>query len=174
MIFAQDEASLYLQATTQVVWHPRGQTPLVRLDPGRDNIHFYGSLNLHSGQQFVMSSALMNAEVTALYLQKLLLAHSDRPLLLLWDRAPWHQGPAIRDLLAANPRLEILRFPPGSPDLNPQEHVWKTARSAVSHNHSLSKLSDLTQQFLDYLQSTFFPSSFLDHYGYNSICPMFI
>jgi len=120
-----------------------------------------------------MSSALMNAEVTALYLQQLLLAHPDRPLLLLWDRAPWHQGLAIRDVLAANPRLEIVRFPPGSPDLNPQEHVWKKAREAVSHNHSLTKLSDLTQQFLNYLQSTRFPSSFLDHYGYNSICPMF-
>lgn len=171
---AEDEASLYLQATTQVVWHPRGQTPLVRLDPGRSNIHFYGTLDLQSGQQFVMTSSLMNGEVTALYLQKLLLAYPERPILLLWDRATWHRGPAIKAVLAANPRLDILFFPPGSPDLNPQEHVWKKARENVSHNHSMTNLTDLTQHFSDYLTNTTFDSSFLDCYGYNAICPMFI
>ncbi len=39
---------------------------------------------------------------------RLLLAYLDKPILLLWDRAPWHKGSAIRSVLAANPRLEIL------------------------------------------------------------------
>jgi hypothetical protein len=31
VILAEDEASLYLQATTQQVWAPRGLTPVVRV-----------------------------------------------------------------------------------------------------------------------------------------------
>lgn len=40
VILAEDEASLYLQATLQVVWAACGQTPVVRQHPGRDNTHF--------------------------------------------------------------------------------------------------------------------------------------
>lgn len=71
VILAQDEASLYLQATLQVAWHTRGQTPVVKVDPGRDRVHFYSALNLQSGQEIAMLSPIMNAETTALYLQKL-------------------------------------------------------------------------------------------------------
>jgi transposase len=173
VILAQDEASLYLQATVQVVWHTRGLTPVVKLDPGRDVVHYYGALDLQGGREVAMISSVMNAESTALYLQKLLLAYPDQPILLLWDRAPWHRGPAIRELLQANPRLEIMMFPPGAPDLNPQEQVWKATRTVVSHNHRVQHLKTLANQFLNYLNHTQFPSSLLDKYGYNQICPMF-
>lgn len=174
VILAQDEASLYLQATLQVVWHTRGQTPVVKVDPGRDMVHVYGALNLQSGQEIAMLSPIMNAETTALYLQKLLLAYPDRPILLLWDRAPWHKGPLIRDLLDANPRLELVTLPPAAPDLNPQEKVWKAARAEISHNHQVPRLPALADQFLSYLNRTLFPSSLLDKHGYNTIRPMFI
>ena len=52
----EDEASLYLQATTQAVWAPRGQTPVVRVHPGREKMSFYGTLNLQTGQGIVMRS----------------------------------------------------------------------------------------------------------------------
>lgn len=171
---AQDEASLYLQATLQVVWHPRGQTPIIKRHPGRESIHFYGALDLHTGDEIAMMAPVMNAATTALYLQKLLLAFPTQPIVLFWDRAPWHQGQSIRDLLAVHPRLQLFPFPPGAPDLNPQEHVWKAARTAVSHNHQLSRLQPLADQFLDFLNRSRFPSSFLDQHAYHSICPMFI
>lgn len=165
---------MYLQATVQMVWHTRGQTPVVKLDPGRASVHFYGALDLHSGREIAMLSPIMNAATTALYLQQLLLAYPKQPILLLWDRAPWHQGAPIRDLLQAHPRLELFAFPPGAPDLNPQEHVWKAARTTISHNHRIPKLQPLADQFLHYLNHTTFPSSLLDQHGYNTICPMFI
>jgi hypothetical protein len=46
VFLAQDEASVYLQATTMAVWAPRGQTPVIRADPGRKSTHFFGALNL--------------------------------------------------------------------------------------------------------------------------------
>ena len=69
-----DEASLYLQASVMRVWAPKGVTPVVRADAGRDNTHFYGGLNLLTGEQSTVRSDLMNGEVSALFLQKLLLA----------------------------------------------------------------------------------------------------
>jgi transposase len=128
---------------------------------------------LRTGQEIVMRTTEMNAEVTAQYLELILEALPGVNILLLWDRAPWHFGQPVRDVLEANPRLEAMLFPVAAPDLNPQEHVWKAARRAISHNHMTPRLPELADKFESHLRSTTFESSFLDRYGFNSICPMF-
>ena len=173
MIVAEDEASLYLQATTTAVWAPRGQTPVVWAHPGRESVKFFGTLNLSSGEEIVMQAETMNAEASAQHLKQILNTWPETPILLLWDRAPWHSGQPIQEVLEANPRLEVMRLPVAAPDLNPQEHVWKAARRAVSHNHLSPRLPDLVQRFEQHLTSTTFESSFLDRYGFHSICSMF-
>ena len=151
------------------VFAPVGQTPVIRTDTQRDNTHFYGALNLRTGRETVLRSDIMTADATALFLQQVLDLYPGVPILMLWDRATWHHGPAIRSVLEANPRLELLRFPPGSPELNPQEHVWKAARTVVSHNHSYAKLPKLAHEFELYLAKTCFPCSLLERHGYDLI-----
>jgi len=173
VFLAGDEAGLYLQATTCHVWSPTGQTPVVRTDPGRAKTNFYGTLNLQTGQETAMRSDIMNAEVSAQHLELILETNPDTPILLFWDRAPWHRGKPIDKVLEEHPRLEIIFFPTASPDLNPQEHVWKAVRKAVSHNHQEARLPKLADRFLINLNSTTFKSSFLEKYGYSVICSMF-
>jgi len=173
VFLAGDEAGLYLQATTCHVWSPTGQTPVVRADPGRAKTNFYGTLNLQTGQEIAMRSDIMNAEVSAQHLELILETNPDTPILLFWDRAPWHRGKPIDKVLEEHPRLEIIFFPTASPDLNPQEHVWKAVRKEVSHNHLEARLPKLAERFLINLNSTTFKSSFLEKYGYSVICSMF-
>lgn len=168
-----DEASLYLQATTMAVWTPKGHEVVVRCDPSRKKTSFYGALDLKTGREIVREAQTLNAQTTAAYLNDILTTYPDRPVLLLWDKAPWHRGPAIQAVLDANPRLELMTFPTASPDLNPQEHVWRAARSAVSHNHTQSQLSALARHFKNHLVSSTFASSFLDQYGWSLVCPGF-
>jgi transposase len=171
VILAMDEASLYLQATTMAVWGPIDQPLTVRCDPSRAKTSFYGALNLKTGQVRAQEVEHMTAEATASYLETLLDAYPHVPIVLLWDRAPWHRGEKIRAVLAANPRLELVVFPTAAPDLNPQEHVWKATRRAVSHNHTERRLPGLAKRFKEHLTSTTFRSSFLDQYGWNLVCP---
>ena len=123
MIVAEDEAKVYLQASTMAVWAPRGQAFTVRCDPGRAHANFYGTLNLKSGDEIVTRAETMTAEASAVHLQAILNAHPDVNILLLWDRAPYHRGPAVQKLRQAKPRLEIREFPTAAPELKPQEHV---------------------------------------------------
>ena len=174
VFLAEDEAGLYLQATNSYVFAPIGQTPIVRVDAGREQTHYYGTLNLLTGKEIILRSEIMNAEVSAQYLQIVLDKVPVLPILLFWDRAPWHRGKPIEKILADNPRLKLIFFPAASPDLNPQEHVWKATRKAVSHNHIEPRFAELANRFEKYLVSTTFKSSFLDRYGYSAICPMFI
>ena len=50
--------------------------------------------------------------------------------------------------------------------------VWKTARRAVSHNHTVPRLPALPEQFEAYLRAMTFSSSFLTKYGYHLVYPM--
>jgi len=168
---AEDEAWMYLQATVMAVWNPVGETPIVRVDPGRSKVAFYGSLDLQTGEELVTRTARLDAVTTAQHLQQALERYPVQRIVMFWDRAPWHRGAAIRAVLAANPRLELVEFPPGSPDLNPQEQVWKQTRRAVSHNHATPKLAALADRFEAHLQAHAFHSSFLAQYGFDLVCP---
>ncbi|MCA9326828.1 IS630 family transposase [Candidatus Saccharibacteria bacterium] len=165
LFLAEDEACLYLQATTTHVWAPLGQTPVVKIAANRECQHFYGTLNLLTGEEIAMKAARCNSDTTAEHLQQVLDHYPDVPIVMLWDRAPWHQGEAVRQLVADNPRLELMRLPTAAPDLNPQEHVWKAVRAAQSHNHTTTRLTDLSDRWLDHLTSTNFPSSLLDDFN---------
>jgi len=163
---------MYLQATTTSVWAPIGQTPVVRVSPQRAKVNFYGTLDLVGGQEIVTQAEKMNSEATAVHLMQILAAYPEKQILLFWDRAKWHGGQAVKQLLEDNPRLEIMKYPPASPDLNPQEQVWKAARMHVSHNHDRSKLTVLADRFEHFLRTNKFNYSFLEKFGLETICAM--
>jgi len=112
VFLAEDEAGLYLQATTCHVWSPTGQTADCAGRSRTSQNHFYGSLNLQTGQEIAMRSDIMNAEVSAQHLELILETNPDTPIILFWDRAPWHRGQPIEKVLKEHPRLEIISFRP--------------------------------------------------------------
>ena len=140
----------------QAVWAPKGQTPQVRLDLRNDSIGVYGSLDLRTGQVVATPAARMNSAATIAHLRDLLNAYPGRGILLFWDRAPWHTSAAVQLFLQRHWRIEVVYFPVGAPDCNPQEHVWK---------------AELTTAFLHELTTCTFPSSFFAKYGGTVICP---
>lgn len=164
VVLAMDEMSLYFQATTTRVWSFVGQTPQLRVSPARDHLHFYGALNLATGQEIAVPALQQNSTTTAAFLQHLLDTYPTRPILLLLDRAPWHRGQAVSDLLAQQPRLQTLFFPPACPQLNPQEHVWERTRDNVSHNHTFSSFVALWTTFFHFLEASLFHFNFLQRY----------
>lgn len=99
-------------------------------------------------------------------------AYPDVPILVLWDRAPWHRGAAIRTVIAAHPRLGIMLEPVAAPALNPQEHVWKATRHVISHNHTDSTLPKLADHFETHLTSTTFSTTYLEHRGFYRVYPI--
>ena len=165
VIVAMDEMSLYFQATTTRVWFPAGQIPLVRVSPQRAVLHYYGAVALRSGHEMALTLPALTGDHTVHFLCHVLTCYPTQSVLVLLDRAPWHKGQAVQALLAAEPRLELFFFPPACPDLNPQEHVWKLARDAVSHNHSFTEFGALRQAFSRFLETTLFTFDWLEKYA---------
>ncbi len=160
VILALDEMSLYFQATLTRVWSPVGQTPVVDTHPQRDQVHFYGALNLRDGREIALPAPETTSEITTNFVLLLLLLYP-HPILLLLDRAPWHFA-ELSALVDETDRLQLLYFPPACPDLNPQEHVWERARDAISHNHTYRQFQSLIDDFETYLNETVFSTDFMD------------
>ena len=163
VILALAEMSADLQAVLTRVWSPVGQTPCVWVTPQRDHVHFYGALEVISGQEIALSLASLDGEHTIHFLEHIVSCFPGRPILLLWDRAPWHKGQA-RLFVEAHPQLEMLYFPPGCPHLNPQEHVWKLTRDAVGHLWDYRHIGDLRRAFQAHFDNAFFHFDWLDTY----------
>ena len=169
VILTIDQMRAYLQSSLKRVWYPIGQTPTVRVSPKRDSVAFYGGLDVISGQQIALSLPGMSGENTVHFLKHMLTALPNRHILILWDRAPWHQGVA-RHFIEAHPLLEMMYFPPACPQLNPQEHVWKLTREAVGHLRDYAHIGDLRQAFQRHFDRTLFHIGWVEKY----LPPIFI
>ena len=172
IILMMDQMRLYFQATLTRVWAPRGQTPIVNVSPQRDHVHFYGALAVRNGREVALPVDGQSAEITANFLCILLLLFPTQPILLLLDRAPWHFGPDINQLVLENDRLELMYYPPACPDLNPQEHVWSEARDTISHNHGYTQFQTLVDDFEAHLNETPFETNFMQKYVPAILCQL--
>lgn len=70
-----------------------------------------------------LPDAYFTAATVAAFLRHLL-RHIKGKVIVVWDRWSGHRGPAIRTVLAHNPRLELVDLPAYAPELNPVEHLW--------------------------------------------------
>ena len=94
-------------------------------------------------------------------LSKIRKIYPEKRILLLWDGAGWHRGSVAQEAIRKH-QIEAIHFPPYSPQLNPQEHVWKQGRTQVTHNRFIPKIEPVTKELVNYLNVTTFPYSLLD------------
>jgi transposase len=161
VILTEDEMVLTQATTTQKVWIPKGTTPAVIETNGtRKNRSIYGFLNLKTGKEHAFSTERQTMYETADILKKIRKIYPKQKILLLWDGAGWHRGSLAQEALVSH-HIEAVHFPPYSPQLNPQEHVWKQGRSQVTHNRFIPKIEPVTKELIDYLNTTTFPYSLL-------------
>jgi hypothetical protein len=79
----------------------------------------------------------------------------------VWDRAQWHKSRLMCEYLSQYPHIETFHFPPGCPQLHPQEHVGERTRDAVSHNHTSQAFSALVQAFRFHWIDKYLPRTWL-------------
>ncbi len=162
VVLAEDEMVLTQATTTQKVWIPQGTSPAVIETNGtRKNRSIYGFLNLKTGKEHAFSTERQTMHETAAILSRVRKLYPTQKVLLLWDGAGWHRGSVAQEALVTH-NIEAIHFPPYSPQLNPQEHVWKKGRTAVTHNRFIPKIEPVTKELVDYLNATTFPYSLLD------------
>jgi transposase len=157
VILCEDEMVLTAKTTTQRIWLPVGEyPPVMEINGTRKNKSFYGFLNLKTGEDHAFITDWQNMHITAEVLTKLRGVYPSQKLVLIWDNAGWHRGSKVVEWIEADGNTETIHFPPYTPDLNPQEHVWKAGRKAVSHNQYIQKIGETAEEFKQYIEGRTF------------------
>lgn len=161
VVLVEDEMFLSTQTTTQKIWLPQGQFPKIDVSSTRQVRCVYGFLNINSGKEHAFKTMRANSETSCKILNEIGNLYRGYKIVIVWDNAPWHKSAMIRDFLdKTTHQFHLIQFPPYAPDINPQEHVWKTGRSNVTHNRFIEDIDKATDEFIDFLETQIFDYKF--------------
>jgi len=165
VVLVSDECRIQKESGIQSIWYPCGKYPEVKVEQVKQALSFYGALDVKTGRETVLDAPRQTSFYTVRFLRKLEAKYRGRNVLLIWDGAPSHRGEVKKYLKEKNKKwkLRIEYFPSYSPDLNPQEQVWKRGKQAITHN-SEDDFDTKTLNFYKYLVKTQFNTNFLKKY----------
>lgn len=159
VILCEDEMVLSSTTTFQKIWLKKGEYPKIEVSNTKRNKSIYGFLNIKEGTEHSFIRDWQNMHITTEVLQEIRIIYPHNKILLFWDGARWHRGAKVKEFIEADSNIEVIYFPPYSPEENPQEHVWKAARNAVTHNKFIPDIVKAADEFVGYLNINKFPYS---------------
>jgi transposase len=146
-----DEATVRRHPTLTAQWCLVDDVPEIPTGDDHTKVHVYGAVAPLTGRtHYRISHSLGKAEF-AKFLQQLLRYYGNKQLLVIHDRAEQHKGPAIAAVVdETESRLLLKPQPSYSPELNPEERIWKWMRRVVTHNHWFESLQQEMQALRDF------------------------
>lgn len=157
VVLCEDEMVLTSSTTIQKVWLPKNTyPPVVDTNTTKQRRSVYGFLDLKTGQQDAFATDWQNMYITVSVLEQLREVYPTQQLFIVWDNCGWHRGSEVQRWIRRDGRIKTLYFPPYTPELNPQEHVWKAGRKATTHNLHITDIEQTVLDFITYLTSRTF------------------
>ena len=90
------------------------------------------------------------------FLRKIRKAFPRRKLIIIWDRATTHYGEEVKELLRQlePDQLELYMLPAHSPELNPDEQVWKHLKQETNlRNLACKTFKELREKLVDNVEN---------------------
>lgn len=120
-----------------------GQTPVGRTTGARHAINLISAVTAKGAMHFTTFTGKMNADVFINYCRGLLNDDGGTVFLVI-DGHPVHRSRAVKDFAASTEaRLRLFFLPPYSPELNPDEWVWKNVKHDRIGKTPISRADDL-------------------------------
>src|SRR5215212_2443733 len=143
IVFA-DQSGFYLLPAVVRTYAPIGQTPLLHEQLSRDHLSVMSAITLEGKLYMIEQERSFKGEDAVRFL-KHLMRQIEGKLLVVWDGSPIHRGGAVKDFLAsgAASRLQLEQLPGYTPDLNPDEGIWKHLKYVELKNLCCQSLSEL-------------------------------
>ncbi len=162
---AGDEAVLTSSTRLQKVWLPTEKPAFIQDTTNRKTTHFYGFLNVQSGESIAFQTSRQCGETTVSILKKLARQCDNKRIVIFWDNASWHKSKVVRDYLKSTSKFKFYNFPPYTPDLNPQEHVWKEMRDKVLTNTLIPDIDKAAKHAIEFINNAIFKYKFFGVHG---------
>ncbi len=134
-ILCLDECDVHLLPVLRAMWMRRGQQVRVPTPGTNRKRTVFGALELATGRWLYQVAERKRAVDFLAFLEQLVLAYPDRPLLLVVDNASSHTAKLVEAWLTAHPQVQLLWLPTYSGHKeNPVEKVWWRLKDQVAAN----------------------------------------
>lgn len=128
-VFFADEAGLRTDHHAGRTWATVGRTPVVRATGARARINMISAVTPTGQLRFQLVEGTVNAD-TFIEFCKRLVHDAAAPVFLIVDGHPAHRAKKVTDYVASTDgRLRLFFLPGYSPELNPDEWVWKNVKN---------------------------------------------
>lgn len=142
-IYFADEAGIRSDYHSGTTWAPVGRTPVVPGTGVRHSVNMISAVSAQGALRFTVHEGTVNAQVFIDFCKRLL-RDTDGPVYLVVDGHPAHRAKATSRFVASTDgRLKLFFLPGYSPELNPDEWVWKNVKHDRIGKTSVTSQDDL-------------------------------
>ncbi|WP_433464148.1 IS630 family transposase [Spirillospora sp. CA-128828] len=124
-IFFADEASVRTDFHAGTTWAPVGRTPVVAKTGARTSVMMISAVSPKGKLRFMVHDNGLKSEEFITFCRRLLDDVPGKKVFLIVDGGRIHTSKMTRRFVQRTERLELFFLPPYSPELNPDEWVWK-------------------------------------------------
>ena len=143
-----------LQPVIRHQWYKVASRPRAKHQTKYEWVYVYGFVNPANGETHWLLLPTVNSNLTQLALDSFAKHHSadDKILLLIWDRAGFHENSIVK----MPNGVEVLPLPPYSPELQPAERLWPSLREAIANRwiKSVDELENVLSERIRKLMKT--------------------
>lgn len=127
-IYFGDEAGVRSDYHSGTTWAPIGRTPVVANTGARWSINMLSAVSAQGKLRFMIHDGKVDSTVFIEFCKRLL-RDAAAPVYLVIDGHPCHRSRATKEFVAStNGKLKLFFLPGYSPELNPDEWVWKNVK----------------------------------------------
>lgn len=152
ILYFEDESGVSLAPVMGKTWAPKGKTPIVRVTGKRGGVLAMSAISPSGRMSFRLEKRRINAEVLIEFLNQIGDCHRRRKIGVVMDQAPCHIAKKVVKFAASTKRIKVFHIPPYSPELNPDEKVWRHMKHVSLKNHQAKDKRHLSRLVLGALR----------------------
>lgn len=137
----------------QKTWFVKGKQRIIKTTGKHRGVKLLATLDYAEGTIIWKEDEQYNAEAFLSFLKQVLAAYPTGKIVMVLDNARIHHAKLLWSFLQENEnRLELVFFPPYSPELNLVEGLWKWLKADVINNvfyHTTSEIRKNVGTFMN-------------------------
>lgn len=152
-LYFGDEAGVRSDYHSGTSWAPVGHTPVVPTTGNRTSVSMLSAITRKGTISFEVRTGKVNSGVFTEFCTKLMADTGDKKVFLIVDKASYHTSWETRTFVAkTHGKLTLFFLPSYSPELNPDELVWKNVKHDKIGKSSIKNAAELRSRAIGALE----------------------
>lgn len=154
MLYFQDESSVSLVPVLGTTWAKKGETPKIKVTGNRGSICLSSAISPAGRMVFRIEKKNVSSKTFIDFLKQIIRNHKWRKIIVVTDNSPSHTAEGVKKFIEQNKnKIVIYYLPTYSPDLNPDEEVWKYLKNVKLKAHQARNKREFKPLVLSKMQS---------------------